>query len=75
MYKRQGLQVPGDVDDDDALIATDKKKHLQQLGALVVERSLPDVYKRQCRNLGDLAFGRAASMSPVRMGKVMSQSL
>jgi hypothetical protein len=25
--------------------------------------------------LGDLAFGRAASIAPVRMGKVMSRSL
>ena len=26
------------------------------------------------RNLGDLAFGRAANIAPVRMGKVMSRS-
>ena len=30
--------------------------------------------KGACRNLGDLAFGRAASIAPVRMGKVMSRS-
>ena len=31
--------------------------------------------KGRRRNLGDLAFGRAASIAPVRMGKVMSRSL
>ena len=30
--------------------------------------------KGRRRNLGDLAFGRAASIVPVRMGKVMSRS-
>ena len=31
--------------------------------------------KGRRRNLGDLAFGRAVSIAPVRMGKVMSRSL
>jgi hypothetical protein len=30
--------------------------------------------KGRRRNLGDLTFGRAVSMAPVRMGKVMSRS-
>ena len=30
--------------------------------------------KGRRRNLGDLAFGRAASIAPVRNGKVMSRS-
>jgi len=30
--------------------------------------------KGRRRNLGDLAFGRAVSIAPVRMGKVMSRS-
>jgi hypothetical protein len=31
--------------------------------------------KGRRRNLGDLAFGRAVKIAPVRMGKVMSRSL
>jgi hypothetical protein len=34
----------------------------------------PSRTKGTSRNLGDLAFGRAASIAPVRMGKVMSRS-
>jgi hypothetical protein len=35
----------------------------------------PSRTKGTSRNLGDLAFGRAVSIAPVRMGKVMSRSL
>ena len=35
----------------------------------------PSRTKGRRRNLGDLAFGRAVSIAPVRMGKVMSRSL
>jgi hypothetical protein len=34
----------------------------------------PITHKGRRRNLGDLAFGRATSIAPVRMGKVMSRS-
>ena len=34
----------------------------------------PSRIKGRRRNLGDLAFGRAVNIAPVRMGKVMSRS-
>ena len=54
---RAGLEVPGDVDDDDALIAVDKKEQLQQLSALVVERCLPPAFDNEFGNEdGDLTI-------------------
>jgi hypothetical protein len=35
----------------------------------------PSRTKGTGRNLGELAFGRAARIAPIRMGKVMSRSL
>ena len=55
------LQVPGNIDYDDALIAAHEKQHLQQLGALVVKRSLPPVSDYKFGNEdGDLALGMFA---------------
>jgi hypothetical protein len=58
---RSGLQIPGDVDDDDALIPTYKKKQLQQLSTLVMERSLPLMFNDELGNEdGDLTIGMVA---------------
>jgi hypothetical protein len=49
------LRVPGDVDDHDALITSNKKEQLQQLGSLVVKRGLPPVFDDEFGNQdGDL---------------------
>jgi hypothetical protein len=48
--RRPELQVPGNIDDHNALIPAYKKKQLQQLSPLVVKRSLPPVFDDE---LGD----------------------
>src|SRR5580704_3427662 len=54
--RRFELQVPGNVDDDNALITADKKEQLEQLSTLVVKRSLPPVLDYELGNQdGDLA--------------------
>jgi hypothetical protein len=52
------LQVPGDVDNNDAPVASPEKEQLQELSALVVERGLPPVFDHELRDEdGDLTFG------------------
>ena len=56
-----GLQIPGDVDDDDALITANKKEQFEQLSPLVVERSLPPVFDHQLGHQdGDLTIRMVA---------------
>src|ERR1700733_13097293 len=57
-----GLQIPGNVDDDDAHVAPDEEKQLQQLSTLVVKRSLPPMFDDEFRDQnGDLA-GRIVAL-------------
>jgi hypothetical protein len=42
-------QVPGDVDDDDALFSLEQKKQLEHLHALVVQQVLPPVADDELR--------------------------
>ena len=52
------LEVPGDVDYGDALIASDQQEEFQDLGALVVEWGLPPVFDYEFGDEdGDLSFG------------------
>src|SRR5208283_2019174 len=51
-------QVPGDVDDDDALFSLEQEKQLEQLHALVVKEVLPPVADHEFgQKHGDLAVG------------------
>ena len=50
------LEVPGNIDDEDSLIAFDEQHELEQVGALVVEEILPPVLDDQFGHEdGDLA--------------------
>ena len=55
---RSGLEVPGDVDYDDALVSSDEEQEFEELGSLVVEGSLPPVFDDQFGDEdGDLTVG------------------
>jgi len=61
MEHRSDLQIPGNVDHHDALVSAYKKKQLQQLGPLVVKRSLPPVFDDELGNEdGDLTIRMVA---------------
>jgi len=52
------LQVPGDVDDDDALVALEQEEQLEELDALVVEEVFPPVFDDEFgEEDGDFAAG------------------
>ena len=55
------LEIPGDVDDDDPLVAAQQEQQLEKLSALVVERGLPPVFDNQLRHEnGDLTVRMSA---------------
>ena len=52
------LQIPGDVDDRNPLIAAHQEKQFENLGALVVERRLPPVFNnREYQKRGRQIYG------------------
>ncbi len=61
------LEIPGNVDDDDAAVATEQKDYLEQIGAAVVEEVLPPVADDQLRhqNADFLKLGLALDFEDV----------
>ena len=54
------LEVPGDVDDDDALVAADEEQQLKELRALIMKEVLPPLFHDEFGNQdGDLAVRMA----------------
>jgi hypothetical protein len=52
------LQVPGDVDNNDALVTSPEEQQPEELSALVVERGLPPVFDHEFGDEdGDLTLG------------------
>jgi hypothetical protein len=52
------LQIPGNVDDRNSLIAAHQEKQFENLGALVVERRLPPVFNnREYQKRGRQIYG------------------